>query len=187
MKRAQPHFKMYKDVHIWKLKATLVMELYLSRGLKIPDTFQCTTYNGPCSKHILAKQLIWTQKQNMKHHLGLKKGKTRRIKIPAKFSFFLPLSLIHSWISTPWLSRIPLLPQIRDGNKCWCSLLTVSTRGKELPEGTHCGGAPLAWHTAGLGGMRNAKSRPWGLLMAGDPSCHTIAYSHRTDRDKARG
>lgn len=61
--------------------------------------------------------------KNMKHHLGLKKGKTRRIKINAKFSFFLPLSLIYSLISTPWLPRIPLLPQIRDGKKCWCSVL----------------------------------------------------------------
>lgn len=61
------------------------------------------------------------------------------------------------------------------------------TRGKEKCKGTHCRGAPLAWHTGGPGGMRNAESRPWGLLTAGDPSCHTIAYSHRTDRDKARG
>lgn len=65
------------------------------------------------SQHILMSYLQWTlfktcwqnnlpapRKKNIEYCLGLKKGKTRRVKITASTSFSLPLSLIHCWIHT---------------------------------------------------------------------------------------
>lgn len=47
------------------------------------------------------------KKQNIKHYLGLKKGKTRRVELTANNSVFLPLSLIHCWISTSCSQNSP--------------------------------------------------------------------------------
>lgn len=56
---------------------------------------------------MLANSLSELKKKNIKHYLGLKKGKTRRVEITANNLFFLLLSLIHCWISTSCSQNCP--------------------------------------------------------------------------------
>lgn len=100
------------------------------------------------------------KRNNIKHSLGLKKGKTRRVEISANNFSSLLLSLIHCWISTSCSQNSPSA-RVRK----WEQTLMLSPdrgqMGKEWPEAAVL---LLAWHKGSPGMMEIAKNsgvRAW--------------------------
>lgn len=126
------------------------------------------------------------KKKNIKHYLGLKKGKTRRVEITANNLFFLLLSLIHCWISTSCSQNCPSA-----WVKKWEQVLMLSSdsgqMGKRVTWGSS--GAPGTAHWGALWGwkwQRAAESEPghrattpWGLTAP--------APSHRENWGQRQG
>lgn len=145
------------------------------------------------SQHILMPYLQWTlfktcwqnnlpapRKKNIKHRLGLKKGKTRRVKITASTSFSRPLSLIHCWIYTTCCPKFPFCLSLGIGRNIG-ALFRQQVQGErsklrqQAAEGWPCYGMLQAQENEecrGQWGQAPATGwpRPWGLLAAGEPA-----------------